>query len=307
MSLSNDAVRLLETFPKAADFGPVKVAARNPVTGDKLDGKFHVLHPDTNQWLHFCGAKDRRSNFFEPVEAAVRVLDRSGQVDLSKVKARYHLAPDLTTLKTEFLLGDFQNKRSYDLVLGDPVGATATIYDSHNATCRRHARVGVIRLLCANGMIGMDNQAQTARRKHTTYDDATSFGRQIADFMEGLDIQITPLLKLQKVQISRKKSMDFIEAQLKPNKTDLEKIQAIYDYYSSMGTTGYRLYNTLTHMVSHGLTTNVNSTYINWKSGTRNGVNAFLSSMNYEAKISKIINGLEFKELTKNVKLVDLH
>ena len=299
MSLSNDAVRLLETFPKAADFGPVKVAARNPVTGDKLDGKFHVLHPDTNQWLHFCGAKDRRSNFFEPVEAAVRVLDRSGQVDLSKVKARYHLAPDLTTLKTEFLLGDFQNKRSYDLVLGDPVGATATIYDSHNATCRRHARVGVIRLLCANGMIGMDNQAQTARRKHTTYDDATSFGRQIADFMEGLDIQITPLLKLQKVQISRKKSMDFIEAQLKPNKTDLEKIQAIYDYYSSMGSTGYRLYNTLTHMVSHGLTTNVNSTYINWKSGTRNGVNAFLSSMNYEAKISKIINGLEFKKLVE--------
>jgi len=299
MSLSNDAVRLLETFPKAADFGPVKVAARNPVTGDKLDGKFHVLHPDTNQWLHFCGAKDRRSNFFEPVEAAVRVLDRSGQVDLSKVKARYHLAPDLTTLKTEFLLGDFQNKRSYDLVLGDPVGATATIYDSHNATCRRHARVGVIRLLCANGMIGMDNQAQTARRKHTTYDDATSFGRQIADFMEGLDIQITPLLKLQKVQISRKKSMDFIEAQLKPNKTDLEKIQAIYDYYSSMGTTGYRLYNTLTHMVSHGLTTNVNTTYINWKSGTKNGVNAFLSSMNYEAKISKIINGLEFKKLVE--------
>ena len=299
MSLSNDAVRLLETFPKAADFNPMKIAARNPVTGNKLDGKFHVLHPDTYQWLHFCGSKDRRSNFFEPVEAAVRVLDRSGQVDLSRVKARYHLAPDFTTLKTEFLLGDFQDKRKYDLALNDPVGAVATIYDSHNATCRRHARVGVIRLLCANGMIGMDNQAQTARRKHTTYDDATSFGRQIADFMEGLDIQITPLLKLQKVQISRKKSMDFIEAQLKPNKTDLEKIQAIYDYYSSMGSTGYRLYNTLTHMVSHGLTTNVNTTYINWKSGTKNGVNAFLSSMNYEAKISKIINGLEFKKLVE--------
>jgi len=299
MSLSNDAVRLLETFPKAADFGPVKVAARNPVTGDKLDGKFHVLHPDTYQWLHFCGAKDRRSNFFEPVEAAVRVLDRSGQVDLSRVKARYHLAPDFTTLKTEFLLGDFQDKRKYDLALNDPVGAVATIYDSHNATCRRHARVGVIRLLCANGMIGMDNQAQTARRKHTTYDDATNFGKQIADFIEGLDIQVVPLLNLQKAVVSRKSSMDFIEAQLKPNKADFEKIQAIYDYYGSMGSTGYRLYNTLTHMVSHGLTTNVNTTYINWKSGTKNGVNAFLSSMNYEAKISKIINGLEFKKLVE--------
>ena len=301
MSLSNDAVRLLETFPKAADFNPVKVAARNPVTGDKLDGKFHVLHPDTNQWLHFCGSKDRRSNFFEPVEAAVRVLDRSGQVDLSRVKARYHLAPDFTTLKTEFLLGDFRDKRKYDLALNDPVGAVATIYDSHNATCRRHAKVGVIRLLCANGMIGMDNQAQTARRKHTTYDDATSFGKQIADFIEGLDMQVVPLLKLQKAVVSRKSSMDFIEEQLKPNKADFEKIQAIYDYYSSMGSTGYRLYNTLTHMVSHGLTTNVNSTYINWKSGTRNGVNAFLSSMNYEAKISKIINGLEFKKLVETV------
>ena len=299
MTLSNDAVRLLETFPKAADFSPVKVAARNPVTGDKLDGKFHVLHPDTYQWLHFCGAKDRRSNFFEPVEAAVRVLDRSGQVDLSRVKARYHLAPDFTTLKTEFLLGNFQDKRKYDLALNDPVGAVATIYDSHNATCRRHARVGVIRLLCANGMIGMDNQAQTARRKHTTYDDATNFGKQIADFIEGLDIQVVPLLNLQKAVVSRKSSMDFIEAQLKPNKADFEKIQAIYDYYGSMGSTGYRLYNTLTHMVSHGLTTNVNTTYINWKSGTRNGVNAFLSSMNYEAKISKIINGLEFKKLVE--------
>ena len=299
MSLSNDAVRLLETFPEAANFNPVKVAARNPVTGDKLDGKFHVLHPDTNQWLHFCGAKDRRSNFFEPVEAAVRVLDRSGQVDLSRVKARYHLAPDLTTLKTEFLLGDFEGKRKYDLALNDPVGAVATIYDSHNATCRRHAKVGVIRLLCANGMIGMDSQAKTARRKHTTYDDATSFGEQIADFIEGLDIQIAPLLNLQKAIVSRKSSMDFIEEQLKPSKADFEKIQAIYDYYGSMGSTGYRLYNTLTHMVSHGLTTNVNNTYINWKSGTRNGVNAFLSSMNYEAKISKIINGLEFKKLVE--------
>ena len=299
MTLSNDAVRLLETFPKAADFNPVKVAARNPVTGDKIDGKFHVLHPDTNQWLHFCGAKDRRSNFFEPVEAAVRVLDQSGQVDLSRVKARYHLAPDFTTLKTEFLLGDFEGKRKYDLALNDPVGAVATIFDSHNATCRRHAKVGVIRLLCANGMIGMDNQAQTARRKHTTHDDATSFSEQIADFIEGLDIQIAPLLKLQEALVSRKSSMDFIEEQLKPNKADFEKIQAIYDYYGSMGSTGYRLYNTLTHMVSHGLTTNVNSTYINWKSGTRNGVNAFLSSMNYEAKISKIINGLEFKKLVK--------
>ena len=299
MSLSNDAVRLLETFPKAADFNPMKIAARNPVTGNKLDGKFHVLHPDTYQWLHFCGAKDRRSNFFEPVEAAVRVLDRSGQVDLSRVKARYHLAPDFTTLKTEFLLGDFQDKRKYDLALNDPVGAVATIYDSHNATCRRHARVGVIRLLCANGMIGMDNQAQTARRKHTSYDDATNFGKQIADFIEGLDIQVVPLLNLQKAVVSRKSSMDFIEAQLKPNKADFEKIQAIYDYYGSMGSTGYRLYNTLTHMVSHGLTTNVNTTYINWKSGTKNGVNAFLSSMNYEAKISKIINGLEFKKLVE--------
>ena len=299
MSLSNDAVRLLETFPKAADFNPVKVAARNPVTGDKLDGKFHVLHPDTNQWLHFCGAKDRRSNFFRPVEAAVRILDHSGKVDLSRVKARYHLAPDFTTLKTEFLLGDFEGKRKYDLALNDPVGAVATIYDSHNATCRRHAKVGVIRLLCANGMIGMDNQAQTARRKHTTYDDATSFGEQIADFIEGLDIQITPLLNLQKAIVSRKSSMDFIEEQLKPSKADFEKIQAIYDYYGSMASTGYRLYNTLTHMVSHGLTTNVNNTYINWKSGTRNGVNAFLSSMNYEAKISKIINGLEFKKLVE--------
>ena len=301
MSLSNDAVRLLETFPEAANFNPVKVAARNPVTGDKLDGKFHVLHPDTNQWLHFCGSKDRRSNFFEPVEAAVRILDHSGKVDLSRVKARYHLAPDFTTLKTEFLLGDFEGKRKYDLALNDPVGAVATIYDSHNATCRRHAKVGVIRLLCANGMIGMDSQAKTARRKHTTYDDATSFGEQIADFIEGLDIQIAPLLNLQKAIVSRKSSMDFIEEQLKPSKADFEKIQAIYDYYGSMGSTGYRLYNTLTHMVSHGLTTNVNNTYINWKSGTRNGVNAFLSSMNYEAKISKIINGLEFKKLVETV------
>ena len=299
MSLSNDAVRLLETFPIAADFNPVKQAAYNPVTGEKLDGKFHVLHPDTNQWLHFCGAKDRRSNFFEPVEAAVRILDQSGQVDLSRVKARYHLAPDLTTLKTEFLLGDFEGKRKYDLELNDPVGAVATIYDSHNATCRRHAKVGVIRLLCANGMIGMDNQAQTARRKHTTHDDATSFGEQIADFIEGLDIQVAPLLKLQEKLLTRSSSLEFLETQLKPSKADFEKIQAIYDYYSSMGTTGYRLYNTLTHMVSHGLTTNVHQTYINWKSGTKQGVNSFLSSMNYEAKISKIINGLEFKKLVE--------
>ena len=299
MSLSNDAVRLLETFPIAADFNPVKQVARNPVTGEKLDGKFHVLHPDTNQWLHFCGAKDRRSNFFEPVEAAVRMLDYSGKVDLSKVKARYHLAPDLTTLKTEFLLGDFEGKRKYDLELNDPVGATATIYDSHNATCRRHAKVGILRLLCANGMIGMDNQAKTARRKHTTHDDAITFGEQIADFIEGLDIQIAPLLKLQEKLLTRTSSLDFLETQLKPSKADFEKIRNIYDYYGNMGTTGYRLYNTLTHMVSHGLTTNVHQTYINWKSGTKQGVNAFLSSMNYEAKISKIINGLEFKKLVE--------
>ena len=148
-------------------------------------------------------------------------------------------------------------------------------------------------------MIGFDNQAQTTKRKHTTYDDATAFGEQIADFIEGLDIQVVPLLKLQKSIVSRKSSLDFLEAQLKPNKADLEKIKNIYDYYGSMGSTGYRLYNTLTHMVSHGLTTNVHSTYINWKSGTKNGVNAFLSSMNYEAKISKIINGLEFKKLVE--------
>ena len=301
MSLSNDAVRLLETFPKGADFTPIKVDALNPINGERIHGKHHVLHPVTKQWLHFCGSKDRRSNFFEPVEAAVRVLDQSGQVDLSRVKARYHLAPDFTTLKTEFLLGDFQDKRKYDLALNDPVGAVATIYDSHNATCRRHAKVGVIRLLCANGMIGMDNQAQTARRKHTTYDDATSFGEQIADFIEGLDIQVAPLLKLQEKLLTRSSSLEFLETQLKPSKADFEKIQAIYDYYGDMGTTGYRLYNTLTHMVSHGLTTNVHSTYINWKSGTKNGVNAFLSSMNYEAKISKIINGLEFKKLVETI------
>ena len=299
MSLSNDAVRLLETFPRGADFSPLKVPACNPITGEKLDGKFHVVHPDTKQWLHFCGAKDRRSNFFEPVEAAVHALDKSGAIDLSEVKARYHLARDFTTLKTEFLLGDFKDKKKFAASLNDPVGAVATIYDSHNATCRRHAKVGILRLLCANGMIGFDNQAQTTKRKHTTYDDATAFGEQIADFIEGLDIQVIPLLKLQKSIVSRKSSLDFLEAQLKPNKADLEKIKNIYDYYGSMGSTGYRLYNTLTHMVSHGLTTNVHKTYINWKSGTKQGVNAFLSSMNYEAKISKIINGLEFKKLVE--------
>tara|TARA_R100001198_G_C5201479_1_gene190320 strand:- start:189 stop:1097 length:909 start_codon:yes stop_codon:yes gene_type:complete len=299
MSLSNDAVRLLETFPKGADFTPIKVDALNPINGERIHGKHHVLHPVTKQWLHFCGSKDRRSNFFEPVEAAVRSLDQSGAVDLAGVKARYHLAPDFTTLKTEFLLADFRGKKDYDLALGDPVGATATIYDSHNATCRRHAKVGMIRLLCANGMIGFDGQTQTARRKHTTYDDATIFGEQLADLVQGLDLQVAQLQIFQKATVSRKSSMDFIEAQLKPSKADFEKIQAIYDYYGDMGSTGYRLYNTLTHMVSHGLTTNVHSTYINWKSGTKNGVNAFLSSMNYEAKISKIINGLEFKKLVE--------
>jgi len=93
--------------------------------------------------------------------------------------------------------------------------------------------------------------------------------------------------------VSHEQAIDFMErnvamyrtnaGKMKLNNKALEECNRVWGLYSTMGNTGYRLYNTLTHIGTHV--------------EGRDGTNITLKQARMEQKVQEVVSLPEFKQL----------
>ena len=279
---------LLEQFPEKLNFKPLRMPFLNPHNHNrKVDGLFHVVHPETRKHIKVVGKEHTPENFYTAYESCIKDLDRSGIVDMSQVKVKFRSYNGLKVIQAKIILGEENAWASTQL--GEKLYDQIELRDSHDQTQRRTSIVGTVRKACENGMTSFSNTS-VQRRKHTVGDDASYFGMKMAQATDNLKADIEVLKKLQDKRITMQRSMDFIEKSFKPNKGDMARIEAIYKHYRTLGSTQYRLYNVLTHMRSHGLTTDTSVSLQEYKSvHGRSGSNSFNTSVTFEDKVTNVI------------------
>jgi len=285
-------------FPEEGNYTPRKVPALNPKTGAQIDGQFVVLHPETDQWIANCGADAKPSNFYDAYHALITELANDPLIDLSRATIKNRLYNNNTCFVSQIDIKDFKIAEDISRQVGDPISLSITLRDSHDGSTRRAASVGLKRLACLNGMVTLSG-AMHQRRKHTTYDNPEYFGLRLSQHTKNLHNEIHKITALQNSRVEYSQAMDFFKHKLKMIDTDIKKVEKIYNYYRDMGSTGYRVYNTLTHLSSHGLSLNIHNNYIDSReeNAKKQKTNNFLASINNEKKIEKIIRSSDFKEL----------
>ena len=279
---------LLEQFPEKLNFKPLKNPFLNVHNHNRVvDGLFNVIHPETKKHLKVVGTDHTPENFYTAYESCIKDLDRSGIIDMSQVKVKFRSFNGLKVMEAKIILGEENTWASTQL--GEKLYDQIELRDSHDQSQRRTSIVGTVRKACENGMTSFSNRS-VQRRKHTVGDDASYFGRMMAQATDNLKADIEVLKKLQDTHCGHRKSMDFIEKTFKPNKGDMARIEAIYAHYRNLNHTQYRLYNVLTHMRSHGLTTDTSVSLQEYKSvHGRSGSNSFNTSVTFEDKVTNVI------------------
>jgi hypothetical protein len=98
---------------------------------------------------------------------------------------------------------------------------------------------------------------------------------------------------MMETRVSHDQAIDFMErnvamyrtnaGKMKLNNKALEECNRVWGLYSTMGDTGYRLYNTLTHIGTHV--------------EGRDGTNITLKQARMEQKVQEVVSLPEFKQL----------
>ena len=160
---------LLEQFPEKLNFKPLRMPFLNPHNHNrKVDGLFHVVHPETRKHIKVVGKEHTPENFYTAYESCIKDLDRSGIVDMSQVKVKFRSYNGLKVIQAKIILGEENTWASTQL--GEKLYDQIELRDSHDQSQRRTSIVGTVRKACENGMTSFSN-ASVQKRKHTVGDD----------------------------------------------------------------------------------------------------------------------------------------
>ena len=274
----------LPMLPEEANFTPIKKPFINPYamnTQDRvIDDKHMWVHPDTNKLICVSGSKHKCTNFVDRYEPFRQRVEDSDMIDVSEVTGTPHLYNNGSVLEARF------NLKKYDMqqILGEPAGIRMTYRDSHDQSCRSSISVEILRLACLNGMLSIANQT-TISHKHTTFDNADSFSKKIREIMVNVYKEAELMRTMQHKHVSTDRAMEFLKDHVASSKKDLERVEAIYNHYSNLGNTGYRMLQVVTHLSSH-LTDRQQSSN-----------NQFNTRLRNETRSEKILQSKAFQEL----------
>jgi hypothetical protein len=283
----------LPALPDFLNFDPIR--EKQMRNGIEVPGKYWVINPHTDAVIGDGKTVHNPQNFNKMWENLRQGLDLAG-LDTSEVKVKFHALGNGAAMSADIIL----KKYSFEQQLGEPAQMRMTVRDSHDQSVRRDIRAMIYRLACLNGMISA-KESLAISQKHTTFNDPSVTGKVASQFPIRLQQEAQFMSQLRKVQVDRQTAIDFFgnsvavyatKTGIKVNKKLWEESIGIYDNYREMGSTAYRVYNTLTHMATH-------------VEAKRDGTEVERKRIRIEQDIENILKGDAFKALA-NIQEDDL-
>lgn len=178
-------------------------------------------------------------------------------IDLSNLQYRFNIAQNNAAFSVDIIFPRYE----FEPVVGDIHSMRARIYDSHDMTFKRHISFGLYRYWCSNGCSSVKEQL-IVESKHTTWSDPEKLGAVVANFPARLEAEAESYQTMVDTKVTREQAMEYIRhnlatyrkgssRKLSVNEKMVEESARIYNMYENLGETGYRLYNTLTHIATH--------------------------------------------------------
>ena len=280
----------IPALPVELDFDPVREPAKRVnAHGDVevIPGLFHVINPLNDCVLASTRTKHTAINYAVGYNSFLLGIEASG-IDTSQVEVKFNVSANGGAFTADIILKRF----NFEKVVGEPVYMRFRITDSHDTTFVRDMMCGLWRLWCTNGCSSLAESLRV-RNKHTRFSDPEKLGAVVADFPARLEAEAELYPLMMGTRVSQDQAIDFMErnvatyrnnaGKLQLNKRALEECNRIWGLYGSMGDTGYRLYNTLTHIGTHV--------------EGRDGTNITLKQARMEQKVQEVVNLPEFKSL----------
>jgi len=280
----------MPSLPVELDFDPVREPAKRIAKNGNtqiIAGVFNIINPMTDTVMTVSKSKHNPVNYAIAWESFRAGIEASG-LDTSDIECKFNVSPDGKSYTCDIILKRF----NFEKVVGEPVYMRFRITDSHDMSFVRDFLCGLWRLWCTNGCSSVHEQLRL-REKHTLMSDPEKVGSVVAEYPARLEAEAKLYPIMMNTKVSQDQAIDFMErnlatyrtnaGKLKLNNKTLEECNRIWSMYNSMGNTGYRLYNTLTHIGTHV--------------EGREGTNITLKQARMEQKIQEVVSLPEFKSL----------
>jgi hypothetical protein len=239
-------------LPAELNFDPVREkVTRNGVI---VPDSFWVVNPNTDTVMTTSKRQHNPVNFTHMWDAFREGVAASG-VDTSQLEVKFNVAHGARAFSADIIF----KRYDYERIVGEATQMKMRILDSHDMTLKRDIRCMLLRLACTNGMVSVGENL-SVKQKHTTLSDPEKLGAVVAEYPERLENEAYLYKHMMHTRVTKDQAIAYAEANVatyrtnvgvKVNKKTVEEFARIWNEYSSLGDTGYRLYNVMTHIGTH--------------------------------------------------------
>ena len=241
-------------LPTELNFDPI----REPVyhRGVVVPDQFWMINKNTGERLSDkpSGKNHNPVNYSQMWDSFIAGLFES-DIDLTNAKIRFNIASRNAAFCADIIFEQYDYRR----IVGEATQMKMRIIDSHDMSFKRDIRAMIMRLACTNGMVTVGENLRI-KQMHTTYSDPEKLGSVVSEFPTRLENEAhlykvmmgTPVNKDQAIAFARENVATYrVASGIKVNQKSVEEFARIWNMYDSLGNTGYRLYNVLTHIGTH--------------------------------------------------------
>lgn len=242
------------SLPTELDFNPVREAVyRN---GRVVPDQFWIVNPDTDELISDkpSGKNHNPVNYTHMWDSFRDGVNASG-IDTSNLQIKFNIADQGAAFSAEIIFKNYD----YERIVGEATQMKMRIVDSHDQSFRRDIRCMLMRLACTNGMVTVGEHL-TIKQKHTMLSDPEKLGAVVAEYPSRLEDEAELYKLMMRTPVSKDTAIDFcrshvatykVASGIKVNEKTVEEFARIWNQYSPLGDTGYRLYNVMTHIGTH--------------------------------------------------------
>ena len=276
----------IPALPASLDFDPV----REPVTrnGSVVPDQFWIVNPTNGKLISNkpSGKNHNPVNSTLMWDAFREGVVESG-IDTSQLEVRFSIASNSSAFAADIIF----KKYDYERIVGEATQMRMRIIDSHDQSFKRDIRCMLMRLACTNGMSTVGERL-AVKQKHTMLSDPEKLGAVVSEFPTRLEKEASLYKQMMRTRVSLDQAVAFARAEvasyrtasgIKINEKSVEEFARIWHLYSSMGDTGYRLYNVLTHIGTHVT--------------GRDGTDIARKQIRIEDRVSDIVQAPTFRQL----------
>ena len=276
----------LTALPVELDFDPV----REPVyrKGVVVPDQFWIINPNTDQLINDkpSGKNHNPVNYTHMWDSFCEGVDQSG-IDTSNLQIRFNVADRGAAFSADIIFKQY----NYDRIVGEATEMKMRIIDSHDMSFRRDIRCMIMRLACTNGMVTVGERL-AVKQKHTMLSDPEKLGAVVAEYPSRLEDEAHLYKQMMGTRVTKDQAIAFARSQvatyrvasgIKVNEKSVEEFARVWNEYASLGETGYRLYNVMTHIGTHVT--------------GREGTDLARKQIRIEDRVSDIVQGKSFQQL----------